>query len=233
MTSRLYSFRKLFGSNRISGCALGAALTVLSSTAYPTSAWVLSTSLSNFQANAQQHRSFSSMKAEASNLSLAQFLCLSDNYGYLVHDPVTGQTAAVDTPCAKTYNEELNRRGWKLTHILNTHHHWDHTGGNMELKEDGVIVVGPKNEKEKIPGLDKAVGEGDVFEFAGSEVIVMDAGGHTKGHIAYYFPGQSKAFVGDCLFSLGCGKMFEGTPEQFWSSLEKIRALPDETLIYW
>ena len=151
----------------------------------------------------------------------------------MLHDDESGQTAAVDTPCAKTYRKELDSRGWKLTHIFNTHHHWDHTGGNLELKGDGVKVIGPKNEKEKIPGLDQPVAEGDEFEFAGSKVIVMDAGGHTKGHVAFYFPDHSKVFVGDCLFSLGCGKMFEGTPEQFWSALQKLRALPDDTLVYW
>lgn len=170
---------------------------------------------------------------QATGLTIAQFLCLGDNYGYLLHDSGTGQTAAVDTPCARTYKTELDKRGWKLTHILNTHHHHDHTGGNLELKEDGVTIIGPKNEKEKIPGIDVAVGEGDTFEFGGNPVNVMDAGGHTKGHISYYFPQESKVFVGDCIFTLGCGRMFEGTPTQFWSALEKHRALPDETMVYW
>jgi hydroxyacylglutathione hydrolase len=171
-------------------------------------------------------------EASVSTFTVAQFNCLGDNYGYLLHDPSTGETAAVDTPCGKTYKEELERRGWKLTHILNTHHHHDHTGGNLELKEKGVTIVGPVNEKQKIPGIDKPVGDGDAFEFGNSNVVVMDAGGHTKGHVAYYFPDQSKVFVGDCLFSLGCGKMFEGNPIQFWSSLEGLRALPDDTLVY-
>lgn len=103
----------------------------------------------------------------------------------------------------------------------------------MILKGSGVRVIGPVNEKEKIPGIDLPVGGGDVIEFGGSQVFVMDAGGHTKGHVAYYFPDQSKVFVGDCLFSLGCGKMFEGTPDQFWSSLERLRRLPDDTVVYW
>jgi len=173
------------------------------------------------------------MASQTPELIVAQFVCLSDNYGYLLHDPVSGHTAAIDTPCGTTYQQELERRGWKLTHILNTHHHKDHTGGNVELKGSDVTVIGPQNEKEKIPVIDHAVGGGDEFEFAGTKVMVMDAGGHTKGHIAYYFPDQSKVFVGDCLFSLGCGKMFEGTPEQFWSSLEKLRTLPDDTVVYW
>eukprot|EP00934_Nitzschia_sp_Nitz4_P005121 Nitzschia sp. Nitz4//scaffold251_size28233//7898//8931//NITZ4_008132-RA/size28233-augustus-gene-0.9-mRNA-1//1//CDS//3329544238//5111//frame0 len=167
-----------------------------------------------------------------SSFSVAQFLCLGDNYGYLLHDQATGQTAAIDTPCGTTYKAELNRRGWTLTHILNTHHHHDHTGGNLELKQSGVTVVGPKEEKSKIPGLDEAVGSGDSFEFGSSQVQVIDVGGHTKGHVAYYFPDQSKAFVGDSLFTLGCGRMFEGTPTQFWASLERLRALPDDTLMY-
>jgi len=164
---------------------------------------------------------------------VSQFPCLSDNYGYLVHDPATGETAAVDTPCGKSYKEELDRRGWKLTHVLNTHHHWDHTGGNLELKEDGVKIYGPKNEAGKIPGIDVAVAEGDSVKFGGRDIVIMDGGGHTKGHIVYYIPGESPTlFSGDCLFSLGCGKMFEGNPEQFWGALEKLRDLPDETILY-
>jgi hydroxyacylglutathione hydrolase len=174
-----------------------------------------------------------SIAPEAPTMTVAQFVCLSNNYGYLLHDPATGHTAAVDTPCGKTYKEELERRGWKLTHILNTHHHYDHTDGNLELKDEGVTVIGPIDEKAKIPGIDIAVGGGDTVEFGNYNVQVINVGGHTKGHIAFYFPDQSKAFVGDSLFSLGCGKMFEGNPIQFWSSLERLRALPDDTLIYW
>lgn len=169
-----------------------------------------------------------------SSLTVAQFPCLSDNYGYLIHDEATGETAAVDTPCATTYKEELKRRGWKLTHILNTHHHHDHTGGNTELKKDGesVQVYGPTNESSKIPGIDTAVGAGDCFEFGSFQAKVMDVGGHTKGHIAYHFPAEDKVFCGDALFALGCGKMFEGTPTQFWTSLKGLRDLPDETSVY-
>jgi len=174
------------------------------------------------------------MRSESPTLSVVQSPCLSDNYGFLVHDPTSGSTAAVDVPCAKTYKEELDRRGWKLTHILNTHHHYDHTGGNLDLKRIGyVTIIGPKKERQRIPGIDIAVEEGDVLDFAGSKVVVMDAGGHTKGQISYYFPDQSKVFVGDCIFSLGCGRMSEGTQEQFWGSLVKHRALPDETMVYW
>jgi hydroxyacylglutathione hydrolase len=167
------------------------------------------------------------------SFTVAQFPSRSDNYGYLLHDPETGATAAIDTPDARDYKNELSERGWKLTHIFNTHHHHDHTGGNIELKDEGVIVVGPKNEKHKIPGIDLPVGHGDEIRFGNFHGKVIDVGGHTKGHVAYWFPDQSKAFVGDALFSLGCGKMFEGTPQQFWASLQRLRDLPDDTLIYW
>lgn len=168
----------------------------------------------------------------SSTLTVAQVPCLSDNYGYIIHDEATGATAVVDTPEAKPYQDELAKRGWTLTHILNTHHHYDHTGANMDLKKGGVTVVGPANEKEKIPGIDTAVSDGDEVEFGSLKAKVIDVGGHTKGHIAYYFPSENKVFVGDSLFALGCGKMFEGTPDQFWASLQRLRALPDETIVY-
>lgn len=232
MHSVFQSFRTPASSRKISSYNL-FALTVLSSTTSTSLAWVASNSLL-FIGEQTQQASFASMRSESPTLSVVQFPCLSDNYGFLVHDPTSGSTAAVDVPCAKTYKEELDLRGWKLTHILNTHHHYDHTGGNLDLKRIGnVTIIGPKKEQQKIPGIDIAVEEGDVLDFAGSEVVVMDAGGHTKGQISYYFPGQSMVFVGDCIFSLGCGRMSEGTPEQFWGSLVKHRALPDETMVYW
>ena len=164
---------------------------------------------------------------------MVQFPCLNDNYGYLIHDETTGHTAAIDTPHGKTYSDELERRGWKLTHILNTHHHYDHTGGNTELKRANkqVRIVGPG--KEKIPGLDEGVQGGDVVEFGSTKARVIDVGGHTIGHIAFYFENDGVVFVGDSLFALGCGKMFEGTPDQFWESLKRLRSLPDDTIVYW
>ena len=114
--------------------------------------------------------------------------------------------------------------------------HWDHTGANLELKKGSkdVIIYGPEGERNKIPGIDHAVGGGDSFTFGGGDdVQVLDVGGHTRGHIAYYIPSQNVVFVGDALFALGCGKMFEGTPSQFWSSLQTLRSLPDETTVYW
>lgn len=172
----------------------------------------------------------------ASSFTVAQFQCLDDNYGYLIHDEKTGQTAAVDTPCAKTYNEELKKRNWTLTHIFNTHHHWDHTGGNNKLKElyksDSFQIFGPKAEQTQIPGLDVPLSHGESIRLGDFDVEIIDVGGHTNGHIAYYIPSLNKVFVGDALFSLGCGKMFEGTPKQFWSSLLRLRSLPDETTVY-
>lgn len=106
-------------------------------------------------------------------------------------------------------------------------------GGNLELKTKGVTIIGPKNERMEIPGVDTMVGGGEVLELGSFKAQVLDAGGHTVGHVAFYFPELNILFAGDCIFSLGCGKMFEGTPSQFWSSLERIRALPDDTVIYW
>lgn len=165
------------------------------------------------------------------SLTVVQMPCLTNNYGYLIHDDSTGYTAAIDVPEAKRYQEELGKRNWKLTHIFNTHHHFDHTGGNMELKGDGVVVYGPHS--EQIPGRDVALKGGDEIEFGTIKGQVMDVGGHTKGHIAYYFPSEDKVFVGDALFALGCGRMFEGTPDQFWTSLKRLRDLPDETEVFW
>eukprot|EP00559_Dactyliosolen_fragilissimus_P002183 CAMPEP_0184857638 /NCGR_PEP_ID=MMETSP0580-20130426/2789_1 /TAXON_ID=1118495 /ORGANISM="Dactyliosolen fragilissimus" /LENGTH=269 /DNA_ID=CAMNT_0027353347 /DNA_START=207 /DNA_END=1016 /DNA_ORIENTATION=- len=178
------------------------------------------------------------MSSESTNhfsqrkLEVIQAPCLDDNYGYLIHDPATGETAAVDTPDAEVYQKELEKRGWKLTHIFNTHHHWDHTGGNLKLKKNGVKIYGPVQEKDRIPGIDVPVGNGDTIDFGSSKTVVLDVGGHTNGHIAYHFPEEKCVFTGDALFSLGCGRMFEGTPSQFWNSLKKLRSLSDETTVY-
>jgi len=188
---------------------------------------------------------------------VVQIPCLSDNYGYLLHDPSTGCTAAVDTPDAAAYRSELDRRGWSLTHVLNTHHHWDHTGGNLELKAEyskggetgGVTVIGPESERGKIPGIDVGVSHGDVVKVGSFEADVLDVGGHTSGHVAFHFKGSSGqqsggqkdgeggplpsiVFTGDSLFALGCGKMFEGDQDQFWDSLLRLRELPDDTVVY-
>jgi hydroxyacylglutathione hydrolase len=168
-----------------------------------------------------------------SPLEIHMFPCLADNYGYLLHDRGSGHTAAVDTPDANEILAQLAAKGWRLTHILNTHHHADHAGGNLELKrQTGCTIVGPRADAARIPGIDVAVGEGDVVELGEHRATVFDTPGHTRGHIVYYFADAHAAFVGDTLFALGCGRLFEGTPGQMWSSLQKILRWPDDTRLY-
>ncbi len=168
-----------------------------------------------------------------SKLEIHQFEALKDNYGYLVHEPSSGATAAIDTPEVAPILAALDRKGWNLTHILNTHHHFDHAGGNAELKEKtGCSIIGPKDEKDLIPGIDRAVGEGDIVELGAARARVIDVPGHTRGHIAYHFADNHVVFVGDTLFALGCGRIFEGTAQQMWTSLGKLMALPDDTTVY-
>lgn len=166
-------------------------------------------------------------------LEIHQFPCLSDNYGYLVHDPDTGDTATIDTPEVGPINAALDRTGWKLSHILNTHHHFDHAGGNLELKDKwGCTIVGSREDAGRIPGIDIKVGDGDSYQFGNHNVSVFDVSGHTIGHIAFYFAEAGKLFCGDALFALGCGRLFEGSPAQMWTSLQKLSALPDDTGVY-
>lgn len=166
-------------------------------------------------------------------LDIRQFPCLSDNYGYLVRDHATGAVAAIDTPDAGAIDAALTHEGWRLTHILNTHWHPDHAGGNLALKERwGCRIIGPRGEAEKIPGLDEAVGDGDAIALGASCARVIETPGHTAGHIVHHFAGDAAAFVGDTIFALGCGRLFEGTPQQMWTSLSKIAALPPETMLY-
>jgi hydroxyacylglutathione hydrolase len=168
-----------------------------------------------------------------SELAIHMFPCLADNYGYLLHDAESGSTAAVDTPDAAEIVAQLDAKGWRLTHILNTHHHADHAGGNLELKRlTGCTIVGPRADEARIPGIDIAVGEGDVVELGAHRASVFDTPGHTRGHIVYYFAASGAAFVGDTLFAMGCGRLFEGTPRQMWSSLQKILQWPDDTRLY-
>lgn len=166
-------------------------------------------------------------------LEIALIPALSDNYVYLAHDPASGATAVVDPAEAAPVLAALEQRGWTLTHILNTHHHADHIGGNEELKARfGVPIVGPRADAERIPGIDVEVGDGDTYDFAGHQARVFDTPGHTRGHIAFWFPDSEALFCGDTLFALGCGRLFEGTPQQMWDSLCKLRALPDATRVY-
>ena len=161
------------------------------------------------------------------------FRCLSDNFGVLVHDPAGGATAAIDAPEAGPVDTALRTTGWKLTDILVTHHHADHTGGIEELKaRHKCRVTAPRNEAARIPAVDATVGEGDTVKVGGLTARVLETPGHTAGHITYVFDQDRLAFVGDTLFSIGCGRVIEGTPEMMWQSLLKLRALPDDTRIY-
>ena len=166
------------------------------------------------------------------SLVVRQFPCLSDNYGFLIRDEATGKTACIDTPDAKAILAELKTLGWGLDYILNTHWHPDHAGGNAEVKAaTGATIVAPP-EVEKISTIDRVVADGDVVMLGETKLEVMDTGGHTLGHITYFDAEGQIAFVGDTLFALGCGRLFEGTPEQMWTSLSRLAALPDETAVY-
>jgi len=166
-------------------------------------------------------------------LQVHQFPCLSDNYGYLLHDPASGETAAIDTPDAEAYLREAEGRGWRITQIWNTHWHPDHAGGNAAIKAaTGCTVTAPAGDAAKIAAVDRTVSQGDMVRLGQVAAEVIEVGGHTLGHIAYHVPSAALAFVGDALFALGCGRMFEGTPDQFWASLLRLRALPAATLLH-
>ena len=168
-----------------------------------------------------------------SSLEIALFPCLSDNYGLLIHDRESGETAAIDTPEVSKIEAACAERGWTLTQIWNTHHHPDHTGGNLVLKEKhGLTITGPDQIKGRIPGLDKGVSGGDRFHFGAHEVQVIFTPGHTVDHIIYYVPAAKAAFVGDTIFVLGCGRLFEGSPEDMFGSMAAIARLPDDTKLY-
>jgi hydroxyacylglutathione hydrolase len=166
------------------------------------------------------------------SLTVHQFPCLSDNYGFLVRDEATGKTATIDTPDADAILAQLDKLGWTLDFILNTHWHPDHAGGNAAIKAaTGATIFGPQ-EVTRIAPLDREVVDGDVVELGETRFKVIDTGGHTLGHIAYHDAQDEIAFVGDTLFALGCGRLFEGTAEQMWGSLAKLTALPDATTVY-
>lgn len=166
-------------------------------------------------------------------LEIHQFPCLSDNFGVLIRDADADVVASIDAPEAEAVKRALAEKGWRLTHILTTHYHADHTDGNLALKaETNCTIIGPRAEAAKIPGLDQAVGEGDVFSFGSFQVHVFDCPGHTAGHIIYWIPAADVAFVGDVLFAIGCGRVNEAPYEMMWQSLEKVMALPPSTQVY-
>ena len=167
------------------------------------------------------------------DLKVHQLPVLSDNYVYLVRDPTTEACAAVDPAVAEPVLNTLDRLGWKLTHIFCTHHHMDHIGGNIEVKKaTGCTIVGAGGDAGRIPGIDVEVRNGDIVELGQKKARVFEVPGHTSGHVAYWFEDSQALFSGDTLFSLGCGRLFEGTAKQMWESLSRLRALPGETQVY-
>ena len=165
-------------------------------------------------------------------LTVHQFPCLSDNYGFLARDEATGLAACIDTPEAGAILRELDKLGWRLALILNTHWHPDHAGGNADIvAATGATVVGPA-EVTRLTPIDREVKDGDVVMLGETKLQVIETGGHTLGHIAYFDAADRIAFVGDTLFALGCGRLFEGTAEQMWTSLQRLAALPDDTTVY-
>jgi hydroxyacylglutathione hydrolase len=166
-------------------------------------------------------------------LEVARVPVLSDNYVWLVHDPASGDTAAVDPAVADPVLEAAAARGWRIGQIWNTHWHADHTGGNEAIKAvTGCTITGPAAEAARIPTLDRTVAEGDRVRLGAHEAIVMAVPAHTAGHIAYHLPKDGVIFVGDTLFAMGCGRLFEGTPAQMFANMARLAALPPETQVY-
>lgn len=162
-----------------------------------------------------------------------QFACLRDNYGFLIHDPASGETACIDTPDAEACLNEATAKGWTITQIWNTHWHPDHAGGNLAIRQaTSCRITGPGGEADRIPGLDRPVGACDTVRLGKYAADVLDVPGHTLGHIAYHFPKQKVAFVGDAVFALGCGRVFEGTAQMMWQSLSLIKSLAPDTRLY-
>ncbi len=167
-------------------------------------------------------------------IEVIQFRCLNDNFGLLVHDISTGATASIDAPDGQEIVTEIRRRGWSLSHLLITHHHADHVQGAVTLKKTfpEMIIIGSLKDAYRLPPLDRGVGEGDRILIGDTTAQVIETPGHTLGHIAYHFNQDAAVFVGDTLFSLGCGRVFEGTMEMMHLSLNKLANLPEETHIY-
>ena len=166
-------------------------------------------------------------------LQVHQFPCLSDNYGFLLHDDASGETTCIDTPDGDEYLRQAEAKGWRITQIWNTHWHPDHAGGNAAIvAATACKVTGPAEVERLGTRPDRVVAHGDRVRLGEHEAEVIDVSGHTNGHIAYHLAQDGIAFIGDSLFALGCGRMFEGTPPQFWASLSRLKALPPETTLY-
>ena len=159
--------------------------------------------------------------------------CLQDNYSYLIIDPTNYNACVIDPSDANPIINFVESNNIKLKYILNTHHHYDHVGGNLKLKEKyNSKVVGFKGDKERIPAIDLLVENNQIWKQENFEAKIYHIPGHTKGHVAYHFFKEKKIFTGDTLFSLGCGRIFEGTHKQMFNSLKKIKELPKSTEIY-
>jgi len=166
-------------------------------------------------------------------LQIDQFMCREDNFGVLIHDPESGETALIDAPEERAILAAVERTGWTPTMILTTHHHQDHVEANLALKKRfGLKIAGPKAEAAKIPGIDIELSEGSKFEFAGQPVQVIETPGHTAGHICYYLPRSHVAFVADTLFAMGCGRLLERPAPVMFHSLTKLMELPAATALY-
>ncbi len=166
-------------------------------------------------------------------LEIHQLSALSDNYIYLLHDPENDETAAIDPAVAGPVLDALKKNGWQLAYIFNTHHHSDHVGANLQLKQaTGCKIVASAADRNRIPGIDIAVKEGDAVSLGRYRFKVVETPGHTCGHVVYYCEDGKALFCGDTLFAMGCGRLFEGSAEEMWQSLQKLKALPGDTRVY-
>jgi hydroxyacylglutathione hydrolase len=158
---------------------------------------------------------------------------LNDNYVWMIHDPESGETAAVDPSVDQGVLDAASERGWTIGQVLNTHWHPDHVGGNRGIKAaTGCTITAPAAEAKRIAGVDRGVAEGDRVTVCGLEAVVWEIPAHTAGHIAYYFEDAGMIFVGDTLFAMGCGRLFEGTPEQMFANMQRLATLPDDVKVY-
>lgn len=166
-------------------------------------------------------------------LQIEQLPVLNDNYIYLLHDDIAKLTAVVDPAVSEPVLQTLKKNCWQLDFILNTHHHGDHVGGNLSLKKTtGCKIIGSVYDQHRIPGIDQTVAEGDEIQIGSHNAKVLFTPGHTLGHINYYFKEDAALFCGDTLFKMGCGRLFEGSAEQMWQSMQQLKALPDNTRVY-